>query len=119
MKQGQYDIAISNYMALPGLMPGVLFFGSKSPDSIIDAVVIALGVERSLLRSRTRIRHIVEARQIAIYLIKKNTTMSLAQIGKMFGGRDHTTAIHSINTVKNLCLDETYKQRLLKIENLL
>ena len=114
------NIFTANYMALPGLKPGAMFYGTKCVDSIINAVSLSLGVERKSMQAKTRIRHIVEARQTAIYLIKKHTNMSLAEIGKIFGGRDHTTAIHSIQVVNDLCdTDETYKQRLLQIENLL
>ena len=114
------NIFTANYIALPGLKPGAMFYGTKCVDSIIDSVTLSLGVERMQLKAKTRLRHIVEARQIAIFLIKKHTNMSLAEIGRLFGGRDHTTAIHSIQVVNDLCdSDEQYKQRLLQIENLL
>lgn len=114
------NIFTANYIALPGLKPGAMFYGNKCVDSIINAVSLSLGVEKRSMQARSRLRHLVEARQIAIYLIKKHTNMSLSEIGKIFGGRDHTTAIHSIQVVNDLCdSNEEYKQRLLRIENLL
>lgn len=55
----------------------------------------------SLLTSRTRKREVVSARQIAIYLSKLHTTHTLEHIGKKFGGRDHSTVIHSCTIVEN------------------
>jgi len=114
------NIFTANYIALPGLKPGAVFYNTgMTVDHIINIVGKVLDITEKEMCSIHRYRRIVEARQIAMYMIRKHTTRSFAEIGTMFGGRDHTTAIHSINTVKNLCLDETYKQRLLQIENLL
>lgn len=55
-----------------------------------------------LLKSKTRKREIVQARQISMFLAKKYTSTSLANIGKFFGGRDHSTVIHACQTVGNL-----------------
>lgn len=54
------------------------------------------------LKAQTRKRDIVIARQVAIYFLREKTNLSLKQIGLLFGGRDHTTAIHSIKTVNDL-----------------
>jgi chromosomal replication initiator protein len=51
---------------------------------------------------KTRKREIVQARQITMYLSKAFTKNSLKTIGEHFGGRDHTTVIHSCQTVKDL-----------------
>jgi chromosomal replication initiator protein len=48
----------------------------------------------------TRKREITVPRQIAIYLTREMTGMSLPQIGSVFGGRDHTTVMHSCKTVE-------------------
>lgn len=58
-----------------------------------------------LLKHKTRERKIVQARQYAMYLSVKKTHSSLKSIGKYFGGRDHSTVNHSIQTVRNY-LDE-------------
>ncbi len=54
------------------------------------------------LLQKTRKREIVQARQITMYLAKAFTKNSLKTIGEHFGGRDHTTVIHSCQTVKDL-----------------
>jgi chromosomal replication initiator protein len=114
----QTDIKNTNYIALPGLKPGVKFYGSKSAESIIETVILFLGVKKDSLKEKSRLRHIVEARQISMFLIKKHTNLSLTEIGNLFGGRDHTTSIHSINKVQDMIDTEPqFKQRLLLIEN--
>lgn len=109
----------TNYMALPGLLPGTIMFGdSKSAGHIIRVVCSHLDVTENEIVSMHRYRRLVEARQIAMFLIRKHTSRSLKDIAALFGGRDHTTAIHSIATVKDLCFsDETYRNTLLQIEN--
>lgn len=49
--------------------------------------------------SSTRQRAIARPRQIAMYLARQHTSLSLSEIGRKFGGRDHTTVIHAIETV--------------------
>ncbi|HTO36224.1 MAG TPA: chromosomal replication initiator protein DnaA [Flavobacterium sp.] len=60
------------------------------------------------LRSKTRKRHVVQARQLAMFFAKKFTKSSLANIGSQIGNRDHATVLHACKTVDNLV--ETDKQ---------
>jgi chromosomal replication initiator protein len=55
------------------------------------------------LVSARRQRTLARPRQIAMYLAKQFTSKSLAEIGKKFGGKDHTTVMHAIKTVESLC----------------
>jgi chromosomal replication initiator protein len=61
-----------------------------------------------LIKSKTRKREVVQARQIAMYFAKKMTKSSLANIGMHCGGKDHATVLHACRTVNNL--QETDKQ---------
>ncbi|GAL88615.1 chromosomal replication initiator protein DnaA [Jejuia pallidilutea] len=54
------------------------------------------------LQSKTRKRHIVQARQLAMFFAKKMTKASLASIGSQIGKRDHATVLHACKTVDNL-----------------
>ncbi|HTO37715.1 MAG TPA: chromosomal replication initiator protein DnaA [Brumimicrobium sp.] len=65
-------------------------------------------IEMETLKSKTRKREIVQARQIAMYFSKKLTKSSLANIGAHSGGRDHATVLHACRTVNDL--SETDKQ---------
>ncbi|MFN5704380.1 MAG: chromosomal replication initiator protein DnaA [bacterium] len=55
-----------------------------------------------MLKSQTRKREIVQARQISMYLAKSHTKSSLKSIGMHFGGRDHSTVIYACQTVEDL-----------------
>ena len=57
--------------------------------------------------SSRRIRSFARPRQVAMYLSKKLTTRSLPEIGRKFGGRDHTTVIHAIKKIEQLKSDNT------------
>jgi chromosomal replication initiator protein len=63
------------------------------------------------LHSAKRSRNITRPRQIAMFLAKTMTTVSLPAIGRHFGGRDHTTVIHAIATIEDLMSkDETMRE---------
>lgn len=57
------------------------------------------GIDELDIISQRRTKWPVEARQIAMYLSKMMTTHSYPEIGRQFGGRDHTTAMHAFNTI--------------------
>ena len=69
-----------------------------------------------LLKSKTRKREVVQARQIAMYFAKAMTKSSLATIGMHCGGKDHATVLHACRTVNNLM--ETDKRFRAYIEEL-
>ena len=79
---------------------------TSSKEVTIDAIqkmvcdFYSIGYDK--LQAKTRKREIVQARQISMFLAKKFTKNSLKTIGEHFGGRDHTTVIHSCQTVNNL-----------------
>ena len=63
------------------------------------------------LKDKTRKRAIVQARQLSMYLAKSLTKNSLKSIGKHFGGRDHSTVIHSCQAVQDLMdTDQKFKE---------
>ena len=68
-------------------------------------------MEIATLQSKTRKRHIVQARQLAMYFAKKYTKASLASIGSQIGKRDHATVLHACKTVDNLSFtDKQFKK---------
>jgi len=79
-------------------------------------------IKLSALLSKKRIKNIVMARQIAIYLSRELTDFSLPVIGEVFGGKDHTTILHSYNKIKNIIekdkgLKSVIENLTLKIKN--
>lgn len=75
--------------------------------AIIDAVTNFYNVKLQDLQSRRRHKSITEPRQICMWLARKNTRFSLEEIGGYFGGRDHTTVMHSIKTVDGRSKNDT------------
>jgi chromosomal replication initiator protein len=70
-----------------------------------------------LLKSKTRKREVVQARQIAMFFAKKMTKSSLANIGMHCGGKDHATVLHACRTVKNLTeTDKNFRKYLEDLE---
>jgi len=72
---------------------------SISIPRVQDIISQELGMPVDLLRSKTRKKDVVEARQIAMYLSTELTTNTLKAIGLQFGGRDHSTVIHARENV--------------------
>ncbi len=87
-----------------------------SIDYIQKVVSDYFEMDVSTLQSKTRKRHIVQARQLAMFFAKRFTKASLASIGSQIGKRDHATVLHACKTVDNLA--ETDKQFRKYIEDL-
>src|SRR5690606_22194257 len=64
-------------------------------------------VSRTELLSARRTRTIVKPRQVAMYLAKSMTPRSLPEIGRRFGGRDHTTVLHAVRKIEDLSGTDT------------
>jgi chromosomal replication initiation ATPase DnaA len=70
--------------------------------TIKDSVAARYRVSRLEMISHRRSRYVARPRQIAMYLSRQLTLCSLPQIGREFGGRDHTTVIHAIRQIEKL-----------------
>ena len=90
-------------------------FGASAPlgpESIRESVADAWGVTSTALASRRRSRNIVVPRQVAMFLIRELLDLPLAGIGRYFGGRDHSTVIHSIRKVEDqIASDDAFRVR--------
>jgi len=71
-------------------------------DAIQKAVAEKYGIKPSQLREKSNRKEIVVPRQVAMFLVKELTPASLPEIGRAFGGKHHTTVIHSINRITEL-----------------
>jgi chromosomal replication initiator protein len=71
-------------------------------EDILRIVAKHYGVTRSDLLSSRRTANVVRPRQIAMYLAKTLTLRSLPEIGRRFGGRDHTTVLHAVRKIDGL-----------------
>ncbi|MCG9898382.1 MAG: chromosomal replication initiator protein DnaA [Hydrotalea sp.] len=96
------------------------FVKTSSKEITIDAIQKMVceyfDVSYDKLLHKTRKREIVQARQITMYLAKAFTKNSLKTIGEHFGGRDHTTVIHSCQTVKDLMdTDSIFRENVMEL----
>ncbi len=82
-----------------------------TPDQIVETVALHFGVEVTALQGRSRSKAIARPRQIAMYLIRKETGGSLPQIGAMLGGRDHTTILYGCERIADLIEEDTNLRR--------
>ncbi len=81
-------------------------------DFIQRCVAEEFGVTLQDIKLRRRNKNIVLPRQVAMYLSRELTELSLPEIGDFFGGKDHTTVLHSYNKIKgDLKTDLTLKDR--------
>ena len=71
-------------------------------DFIQRCVAEEFAISLHELKTRRRNKNIVMPRQIAMYLSRQLTDLSLPEIGDFFGGKDHTTVLHSFNKIKGL-----------------
>jgi chromosomal replication initiator protein len=84
-----------------------------TPDRVRRRVAEEWGVTVDLLQSKKRTKNFTVPRQVAMYLIKEMFDLSLVEIGKLFGGRDHSTVIHSIAKVEDdLRADPAFRERI-------
>jgi chromosomal replication initiator protein len=84
-----------------------------SIEIIQRAVCQEFGLSLPQLRSKNNSRPVSYPRQVAMYLAKQLTTASLPQIGREFGGKHHTTVLHSINKISELRQSDRDLNRLL------
>ena len=66
------------------------------------------------MHSPRRSRSVARPRQIAMYLAKSITSRSLPEIGRKFGGRDHTTVMHAVKTINNKSLTDVRLKKMVE-----
>jgi chromosomal replication initiator protein len=70
-----------------------------TPERILNTVAEDFGIKADALIGRRRTQSIVLPRQVAMYLLRQLTELSLVEIGSLFGGRDHTTVMYACGRV--------------------
>lgn len=88
-----------------------------TPEAILDYISKYYSVEESLIRGQQRVRDAVQARQIAMYLIRSMTNLSVVDIGKVFDNRDHSTVLYSIQRVEDkMKRDPSYAEKVKELK---
>ena len=87
-------------------------------DDILETVCHHFNVSATAVSSRSRKHEYVVARQVSMYLAQKYTKMPASRIGKLVGGRDHSTVIHSCSQVEQrIKVDRLFSDEIASIEN--
>jgi chromosomal replication initiator protein len=95
--------------------------GESTQEDLVSRLTVATiqqataqewGVTVEGLRSKSRTKHLTVPRQTAMYLIRELLGLQLVEIGSAFGGRDHSTVIHSLEKVLQLQLEPDYSRRI-------
>jgi chromosomal replication initiator protein len=103
----------------PGESTAASVVGLNS-ETIQQAVAKEWGVTTEGLRSKTRTKALTAPRQVAMYLMRELLSLQLVEIGAAFGGRDHSTVIHSLERVTaTIREDPTFAQRIARLRVLL
>ena len=88
-----------------------------TPEAILEYISKYYNVEESVIRGQQRVRDAVSARQIAMYLIRSMTNLSLDEIGKVFDNRDHSTVLYSIQQIeKKMKKDASFAEMVKEIK---
>jgi chromosomal replication initiator protein len=82
-------------------------------DSILRAVAEKFNMQPQQLKQKSNARQIAYPRQIAMYLMKDLTQASLPEIGRVFGGKHHTTVLHSVQKIERVRQTDTDLNRLI------
>ena len=83
-----------------------------APERILATVAETFGVKIEALCGRRRTHSVVQPRQVAMYLLRQFTELSLAEVGALFGGRDHTTVIYACERIaERLNVDPSFSDK--------
>jgi chromosomal replication initiator protein len=94
--------------------------GELPPKRVRRVVADEWGVKPEALASKRRTKDLTVPRQVAMYLLKELLDLPLVHIGDLFGGRDHSTVIHSIRKVRAAMEDDpAFRTRVEELERAL
>ncbi len=109
------EITLANVRAL--LEDMVPVQRSLTPEAIVHAVASYFQIGRDALVGKSRRRTVARPRQIAMYLLREETSLSLPQIGEVLGGRDHTTVMHGYEKIaREIAQNPTLKRQIEEIK---
>lgn len=101
-------------------LKNILFTSKRSilVNEIINATAARFNISPDALQAKKRTQDIALCRQVAMYLARELTDLSLPKIGEEFGGRDHTTVIHAYRKIEQqLVKDHEFKMKIEMIKN--
>ncbi|MDE5831442.1 MAG: hypothetical protein K2H64_00380 [Desulfovibrio sp.] len=124
MRKIEFFISARDRVPAPAELESLLDSGAlrAAPDAagIIKKVAKNFGLKFQDLTAPSRKPEPLLARQIAMFLLREKLGLSYAEVGELFGGKDHSTAIHAVKKIRKLKdTDKNARELLTKLENLL
>ncbi len=109
--RGDIDEAIKKALFLNEEEEGASFH----PEEIIKAVCSFYKIKTTQIKGEKRDAFLVKARQIAMFLLKKEMKLTYVEIGNLLGGRDHTTVIHGVEKIEAMLKNKIFQQEIMGI----
>ena len=104
--------ALADKIRQGGATPADMDQGQPTVDRVQEVVARRWGVTPEGLRSKSRTKNLTVPRQVAMFLAREILGMQLVEIGQAFGGRDHSTVIHSLDKVqRTIANDHRFRDR--------
>ncbi len=92
----------------------------STPDDVIEAVSKYFQIGKRLLLGESRARPIARPRQVLMYLLRTHLGIPLEEVGRVVGGRDHTTVMHAVEKVSELATNDVQiREDILKIKQVI
>jgi chromosomal replication initiator protein len=103
-----YNRRLNLALAMEALTDGVMTQrrATTTAADVVEAVARHFEIAEKDLKGRARTRNVVVPRQVAMYLLREETDISLEEIGRAIGGRDHTTVMHGIRKIEGQIDDD-------------
>jgi chromosomal replication initiator protein len=89
------------------------------PDEIIRNICSFYDIKETMIKGPRRDSQLVKARQIAMFILKQDLSLSFTEIGNILGGRDHTTIMHGVEKIEGLMSNKIFSEEILGIKSLL
>lgn len=89
------------------------------PDEVIKNICDFYKIKETLIKGPKRDAHLVKARQIAMYILKNDLSLSFVEIGNILGGRDHTTVMHGVEKIEGMLENKNFSEEIMGIKSLL
>jgi chromosomal replication initiator protein len=89
------------------------------PDEVIRCICSFYNIKETSIKGPKRDSGLVKARQIAMYILKHDLSLSFVEIGNILGGRDHTTIMHGVKKIEGLFSNKLFSDEMLGIKSLL
>ena len=87
------------------------------PDEVIESVCAFYKIKPTQIRGSKRDSFLVRARQIAMYILRTELSLSFVEIGNILGGRDHTTIMHGVGKIEGLLAKRGFSEEVKKVIN--